>query len=268
MRRMPGIVPGLAALLFLASCSTPSGEVDGEPAESTAGDPDDALFQFRLVEDWGHSYPSMADGESIPECAPAEADGEEASTVEEVWDKVGPEAAELAQSLTYPMYEGYHARPLLEFCDLTPREAQLLPADVLWNVPHVTCDHLTGAPREVAPDEPLVTCLGEGHKGSDDRLLLRPALFDRNGVNDVYIVPQEKGDYSVEIILNEEAAEALTGLIEDNAVNPQTRTAFVIDGIAVATPVVFEPMGEVLFIREDYTEEEALAMVDLLNGEA
>ncbi|MEV0647921.1 hypothetical protein AB0I28_21905 [Phytomonospora sp. NPDC050363] len=72
----------------------------------------------------------------------------EAGNLDELWAKVGTEAADLARSLTAPAALGGSGDALAPFAGLSPAEVELLPPEVAFNVPYIHCGQLADLPRQ------------------------------------------------------------------------------------------------------------------------
>src|SRR5690606_19887800 len=92
--------------------------------------------------------------------SPQVATTDENVTLDDVWAKVGDEAAELAQSLTAAPADEASFAALEPFGELTPEEVGLLPANVQFFVPAITCEQLDNRPPGSVqqPDAEVVAC--------------------------------------------------------------------------------------------------------------
>src|SRR5690606_7302276 len=106
------------------------------------------------------SEPAGETSEEQPAGSPQVATSDEGITVDDVWAKVGEEAAAMAQGLTAAPSDEASIAALEPFGELTPEEVGLLPANVQFYVPSITCEQLDNRPPGSVqqPDVEVVAC--------------------------------------------------------------------------------------------------------------
>src|SRR5690625_2021510 len=111
-----------------------------EPTESAA--PEDETDDADAGDSGEESTDEDADEDDTEGVtgSPQVATTDESITLDDVWADVGEEAAELAQSLNAPPADDASAAALEPFGDLTPEAVSLLPANVQFFVPSITCE--------------------------------------------------------------------------------------------------------------------------------
>ncbi|MGH8794187.1 MAG: SecDF P1 head subdomain-containing protein [Stackebrandtia sp.] len=171
-----GVVGLLGGCAQAGEVASPGVPPDVEPVQ----------MQFRAVLET--APPDSSDGEAGQE----ESGQSEDVELEAVWDAVGTEAAELAQSLEAPVNpeDEETAEILAPFGELTPSEVAVLPAKVQFYVPSIGCGQLDArAEDDLDPDAEATACQSyEGPESAGDaqtayvKNYLGPAELDASDV--------------------------------------------------------------------------------------
>lgn len=211
------VTPMLAGLaLVLTACGAPP-EARFQWPEAVR---DPGALQFRVVEQTVEDVP----GETLKGTA---------TTLDAVWVKVGPEAAALAQSLTYPAVDPQSMTVLAPFARLSPAEVALLPAAVQFNVPFVSCAQLDHRDAQL-PGQSAVAC----DKGQ--KYLLGPVSMDGGDLADVVAAFETNGNgWGVNLTFNSAGAQRWSELTTA-AVSKQV--AIVLGDLVLTAPVINGPM--------------------------
>jgi preprotein translocase subunit SecD len=197
---------------------------------------------------------------------------EVATTLDEVWAKVGPDAAAAAQALTAAPDEATGA--LLEpFGALTPEEVALLPATVQFYIPQITCETLDARPPGAVqqPDIEVTACQAPEPAAADDpsltfqyKFLLQPATVLGSDVTsaDVGTDQANLNQFVVNVQFSAEGAEKWSALTTQNL---QSQVAIVLDNEVVSAPTIQEVSTTSTQISGEFTADEANQLADQLN---
>lgn len=232
------LLSGLA--LLLTACSPPDARLQWPAAVRNPG-----ALQFRVVEQAVEDVP----GEQV--------DGSpSATTLDQVWMKVGEEAATLAKALTYPAIDPQSMRTLTPFAQLVPAEVALLPAAVQFNVPSVSCAQLDHRDAQL-PEDASVAC-DEGQK-----YLLGPVAMNGGDIADIQTSLATNGNGWVVTLTFNTAGSQRWSELTTKAVSKQV--AIVLGDRVLTAPNILGPMttGDAE-ISADFDEEEATGLADQL----
>jgi preprotein translocase subunit SecD len=196
-----------------------------------------------------------------------------ALTVDDVWTKVGDEAAELAQSLTTTPADEASMIALEPFGELNGEEVSLLPSNVQFYVPAITCRQLDSRPpgsvqeadaEVVACSEPVPVTDEEDAPTYQTKYLLQPASVLGSDVTsaDVGNDPANLNLFVVNIEFSAEGARKWGSLTTSNIGN---QVAIVLDNRVVSDPVIREASSTRTQISGDFTSSEARLLSDQLN---
>jgi preprotein translocase subunit SecD len=228
------------------SSEAPSGDATSEPAEET--------------------------GEETPGSGQAATTEDSAATLDEVWAKVGPEAAAAAQALTAAPDEA--TLPLLEpFGELTPEEVALLPGTTQFFVPQITCETLDSRPPGAVqqPDLEVTACSAPEPAAADDpsltfqyKYLLQPATVLGSDVTkaDVGTDQANLNQFVVNVQFSTAGAEKWSALTTENL---QSQVAIVLDNEVVSAPTIQEVSSNSTQISGEFTATQANQLADQLN---
>lgn len=195
-----------------------------------------------------------------------------AATLDEVWAKVGPDAAAAAQALTAAPDEA--TAPLLEpFGALTPEEVALLPAAVQFYIPQITCETLDSRPPGAVqqPDIEVTACQAPEPAAADDpsltfqyKFLLQPATVLGSDVTsaDVGTDQANLNQFVVNVQFSPDGAEKWSALTTQNL---QSQVAIVLDNEVVSAPTIQEVSTNSTQISGEFTAAEANQLADQLN---
>lgn len=193
-------------------------------------------------------------------------------TIDDVWAKVGPDAATAAQALTAAPDET--TLPLLEpFGELTPEEVSLLPANVQFFVPQITCEQLDNRPPGAVqqPDIEVAACSAPEPAAADDpsltfsyKYLLQPATVLGSDVTsaDVGNDQANLNQFVVNVEFSPEGADKWGALTTENL---QSQVAIVLDNEVVSAPTIQEVSTNTTQISGEFTADEANQLADQLN---
>ena len=206
-------------------------------------------FAFRVVV-------GMTDG------APREGtpgDGE-ATTLDQVWEKVGDEAREAAEALTAPVPAGTDETAFKPFATLTPAEVQLLPAEIAFNVPYVHCGQLLELPREF-PDPATETVLCDT---ADAKYRLRPVAINATGLRNA-TVDSDTLNGGWKIILDFTGDGSATWA-ELTGANVNNQVAMVLGDEVLSAPTIMSAItAGTTEISGRFTQTEARELVSRIN---
>lgn len=246
MKRTIAVVAALLAATTLAACTD-----DKEPAEvnwpSQIANPD--ALTFRVVV-------GMTDG------APREGtpgDGK-ATTLDEVWEKVGDDARQAAEALTSPVPAGTDDTALKPFATLTAAEVQLLPADVAFNVPYVHCGQLLEMPQEF-PEPAAETVLCDT---ANAKYRLRPVAINATGLQNATIDTDPlSGGWKIVLAFTGGGSQTWAELTGANVNN---QVAMVLGDEVLSAPTIMSAItGGNTEISGGFTRDEAEELVSRIN---
>jgi preprotein translocase subunit SecD len=197
---------------------------------------------------------------------------EVATTLDDVWAKVGPDAAAAAQALTAAPDEATGA--LLEpFGALKPEEVALLPATVQFYIPQITCKTLDARPPGAVqqPDIEVAACSAPEAAAADDpsltfqyKYLLQPATVLGSDVTsaDVGTDQANLNQFVVNVQFSAAGADKWQALTTENL---QSQVAIVLDNEVVSAPTIQEVSSNSTQISGEFTAAEANQLADQLN---
>lgn len=236
----------LLAAAALAACTD-----DKEPAEvnwpSQIANPD--AFAFRVVVEG--TLPANDMGTPGPATA---------TTLDQVWEKVGAEAKETAESLVAPPPQGGEDSNLKVFGTLAPAEVELLPATIAFRVPYVHCGQLREQPRAYPdPAAETVLCDTQGTK-----YLLRPVAINATGLRNATVENDPlNGGWKVLLAFTDGGSKTWADLTGAN-INGQV--AMVLGDEVLSAPTIMSAItGGNTEITGQFTQEEAEGLVDRIN---
>ncbi|WP_460543210.1 protein translocase subunit SecD [Glycomyces halotolerans] len=194
-------------------------------------------------------------------------------TLDDVWAKVGPEAAELAQSLTTAPTDQASVETLEVFGELTPEEVGVLPATVQFYVPSITCEQLDARPPGSVqdPDVEVTACSapeeisdGEATGSYSSKYLLQPAQVVGSDVAnaDVGNDPANPTRFVVNVEFTADGAERWGTLTSENVGQD---VAIVLDNEVVSAPTIREASRNSTQISGDFSADEANQLAEQLN---
>lgn len=195
-----------------------------------------------------------------------------ATTLDEVWAKVGPDAAAAAQALTAAPDEATSL--LLEpFGTLAPEEVALLPATVQFFLPQITCETLDARPPGAVqqPDVEVTACSAPEAAAADDpsltfqyKYLLQPATVLGSDVTsaDVGTDQANLNQFVVNVQFSADGADKWSALTTQNL---QSQVAIVLDNEVVSAPTIQEVSSNSTQISGEFTAAEANQLADQLN---
>jgi preprotein translocase subunit SecD len=193
-------------------------------------------------------------------------------TIDDVWAKVGPDAAAAAQALTAAPDEA--TRPILDpFGELTPEEVSLLPANVQFYVPQITCEQLDNRPPGAVQqaDIEVTACSAPEPAATDDpsltfsyKYLLQPATVLGSDVTsaDVGSDQANPNQFVVNVQFSAEGADKWGAL---TTANLQSQVAIVLDNEVVSAPTIQEVSTNSTQISGEFTADQANQLADQLN---
>lgn len=247
---------------------TPTAEATETPAADPTETPaDDASEATETpTEDAATSEETAGSGQ-----APTTEDSD--ITLDDVWAKVGEDAAATAQALTAaPADEATYA--LLDpFGELTPEEVSYLPASVQFYVPQVTCEQLDNRPPGAVQQEDIAVtaCSAPEPAVADDpsltfsyKYLLEPATVLGSDVDtaDVGTDQANPNKFVVNVQFTGEGAERWGALTTAGLGSP---VAIVLDNEVVSAPTIQEVSTNSTQISGDFSADEANQLADQLN---
>ncbi|MCC3761678.1 protein translocase subunit SecD [Glycomyces sp. TRM65418] len=233
---------------------TPTAESSEAPAEDASATPTDEAT------------------EEAPGSGQAAGTDDVSPTLDDVWAKVGPDAAAAAQALTAAPDES--TLPLLEpFGELTPEEVSLLPAPVQFYVPQISCEQLDNRPPGAVqqPDIEVTACSAPESAAAEDptltfsyKYLLQPATVLGSDVTsaDVGNDQANLNQFVVNVQFSAEGAEKWGALTTENL---QSQVAIVLDNEVVSAPTIREVSTNSTQISGDFSADEANQLADQLN---
>ncbi|GIG64376.1 SecDF P1 head subdomain-containing protein [Phytomonospora endophytica] len=183
-----------------------------------------------------------------------------ATTLDEVWKKVGDLSAETAQALTAPPHPNEDDMALAPFASLTPAEVELLPATVAFNVPYVHCGLLAEMPRAY-PDPAAETTVCDAE---NVKYHLRPVAIDASGLEGAKVEGDAVGG-GFKIILD--FTDAGTATWADlTAANVNGQVAIVLGDEVVTAPTIMAAItGGTTEVTGAFTQDEARDLVARIN---
>ncbi|WP_051326180.1 protein translocase subunit SecD [Glycomyces tenuis] len=205
--------------------------------------------------------------------SPQVATSDEDLTIEDVWAKVGEEAAGLAQSLTAAPTDEASIAALEPFGELTPEEVGLLPPNVQFYVPSITCEQLDNRPPGSVQqaDLDVVACSPPEPIAEDSpdltfstKYLLAPSTVLGSDVSqaDVGSDQANLNAFMVNVQFTTAGAEKWGALTSENV---GQQVAIVLDNEVVSAPNIQEASTNSTSITGDFTAEEANQLADQLN---
>lgn len=195
-----------------------------------------------------------------------------AATLDEVWAKVGPDAAAAAQALTAAPDEA--TLPLFApFAELNAEEVALLPAATQFFIPQITCETLDSRPPGAVQqaDIEVTACSAPEPAAADDpsltfqyKYLLAPATVLGSDVTkaDVGTDQANLNQFVVNVQFSAAGAEKWSALTTDNL---QSQVAIVLDNEVVSAPTIQEVSSNSTQISGEFTADEANQLADQLN---
>lgn len=195
-----------------------------------------------------------------------------AATLDEVWAKVGAEAAAAAQALTAAPDEATLAL-LAPFGELNAEEVALLPAATQFFIPQITCETLDSRPPGAVQqaDIEVTACSAPEPAAADDpsltfqyKYLLQPATVLGSDVTsaDVGTDQANLNQFVVNVQFSAAGAEKWSALTTENL---QSQVAIVLDNEVVSAPTIQEVSSNSTQISGEFTATEANQLADQLN---
>lgn len=205
--------------------------------------------------------------------SPQVATTDENVTLDDVWAKVGDEAAELAQSLTAAPADEASFAALEPFGELTPEEVGLLPANVQFFVPAITCEQLDNRPPGSVqqPDAEVVACSTPEPISEEQpdltfstKYLLAPATVLGSHISEANSGTDQANlnQFVVNVQFTSEGSEKWGALTTENV---GQQVAIVLDNEVVSAPNIREVSTNSTQISGDFTADEANQLADQLN---
>lgn len=205
--------------------------------------------------------------------SPQVATTEENLTLDDVWAKVGDEAAELAQSLTAAPADEASFAALEPFGELTPEEVGLLPANVQFFVPAITCEQLDNRPPGSVqqPEAEVVACSTPEPISEEQpdltfstKYLLAPATVLGSHISEANSGTDQANlnQFVVNVQFTGEGSEKWGALTAENV---GQQVAIVLDNEVVSAPNIREVSTNSTQISGDFTAAEANQLADQLN---
>lgn len=251
LRRWASIASAVAVASLVAACS-PTGLV-AEPRETESLDP--VQLQFRpVVAAVAISSPSNG--------APGEAT---AATLDQVWEKVGDEAAEMASNLTTVPQTEADLAILAPFAQLAPSEVALLPASVRLFVPTIGCDQLNTDAEYFEPSTDAVVCDVEDGNPTE-KLHLGPVELDGSHVTGAESATSQvqPGAWVVTVTFTDEGTAAFADLTTEYV---NERVAVVLATEVVTAPTIVSTITNgVVEISGLSGEAEAVELARAINS--
>ncbi|SDE23725.1 protein translocase subunit SecD [Glycomyces harbinensis] len=194
-------------------------------------------------------------------------------TLDDVWAKVGPDAAAAAQALTAAPADEATMALLEPFGELTPEEVSLLPANVQFFVPQITCEQLDNRPPGAVQqaDIEVVACSAPEPATTDDpsltfsyKYLLQPATVLGSDVTsaDVGTDQANLNQFVVNVQFSSEGADKWSALTTEGL---GSQVAIVLDNEVVSAPTIQEVSSNSTQISGEFTATEANQLADQLN---
>lgn len=194
-------------------------------------------------------------------------------TLDDVWAKVGEDAAATAQSLTSFPADAATTAILDPFGDLTPEEVSFLPASVQFFVPQITCAQLDNRPPGAVqePEIEVTACSAPEPATEDDpeltisyKYLLQPATVLGSDVDsaDVGTDQANPNRFVVNVQFTSEGAQKWGDL---TTMGVGSQLAIVLDNEVVSDPVIREVSKTSTQISGDFSSTEARQLADQLN---
>jgi preprotein translocase subunit SecD len=211
--------------------------------------------------------------EETPGSGQAQGTDDAAITVDDVWAKVGPEATAAARDIAAAPADEATAALLEPFGELTPEEVSLLPANVQFYVPQITCEQLDNRPPGAVqqPDIEVAACSAPEPAPTDDpsltfsyKYLLQPATVLGSDVTsaDVGTDQANPNQFVVNVQFSTEGAQKWGEL---TTANLQSQVAIVLDNEVVSAPTIQEVSTNSTQISGEFTADEANQLADQLN---
>jgi preprotein translocase subunit SecD len=230
------------------SGETPAGDATGTPTEEAASEETSGSGQAETTDD--------AD-----------------ITIDDVWAKVGPDAAAAAQALTAAPADEATMALLEPFGELTPEEVSLLPASVQFFVPQITCEQLDNRPPGAVQqaDVEVTACSAPEPATPDDpsltfsyKYLLQPATVLGSDVTsaDVGTDQANLNQFVVNVQFSSEGADRWSALTTEGL---GSQVAIVLDNEVVSAPTIQEVSSNSTQISGEFTATEANQLADQLN---
>jgi preprotein translocase subunit SecD len=194
-------------------------------------------------------------------------------TLDDVWAKVGADAATAAQALTAAPADEATAALLEPFGELTPEEVSLLPASVQFFVPQITCEQLDNRPPGAVQqaDIEVTACSAPEAATTDDpsltfsyKYLLQPATVLGSDVTsaDVGTDQANLNQFVVNVQFSADGAEKWSALTTEGL---GSQVAIVLDNEVVSAPTIQEVSSNSTQISGEFTATEANQLADQLN---
>lgn len=251
-----------------AAAEEPTSEApEGESTDEPTGDDSEGTG--------GEDDSGEPDGDSTTDSAgsPQVATTDGGLTIEDVWAKVGEEAAGIAQGLTAAPTDEASIAALEPFGELTPEEVTLLPPNVQFYVPAITCEQLDNRPPGSVqqPDVEVVACSPPQPVSAEapdlefsNKHLLAPATVLGSDVSqaDVGNDQANLNKFMVNVQFTSEGAEKWGALTSENI---GQQVAIVLDNEVVSAPNIQEATTNATSITGDFSAEEANQLADQLN---
>ncbi|MQM24810.1 protein translocase subunit SecD [Glycomyces albidus] len=194
-------------------------------------------------------------------------------TLDDVWAKVGADAAATAQALTAAPADEATMALLEPFGELTPEEVSLLPANVQFFVPQITCEQLDNRPPGAVQqaDIEVVACSAPEPYSPDDpsltvsyKYLLQPATVLGSDVTSADVGNDQANPnlFVVNVQFSASGAEKWGTLTTENV---GSQVAIVLDNEVVSAPTIQEASSNSTQISGDFTADDANQLADQLN---
>lgn len=205
--------------------------------------------------------------------SPQVATADESTTLDDVWAEVGEEAAELAQSLNAPPSDDASVALLEPFGDLAPEAVGLLPANVQFFVPSITCEQLDNRPPGSVqqPDIEVVACSAPEPVSAEqpdltfsNKYLLAPSTVLGSDVSqaDVGTDQANLNEFVVNVQFTSEGSKKWGALTSEHV---GQQVAIVLDNEVVSAPNIREASTNSTQISGGFSAAEANQLADQLN---
>ncbi|MBE1491436.1 SecDF P1 head subdomain-containing protein [Plantactinospora soyae] len=194
-------------------------------------------------------------------------------TLEQVIAKLGPAyevAQSFARSLSPPEQAGaLTTHVLAPFAVLSPAEVAVLPAEVRYAVPTVTCTQLLARPAEAADaaDQRSAAC---DRSSPSNKYLLAPASLSGEDIKEATASLESYGDWVIRLSFLPAGQQRWTELTRtvSTGTGGTNQLAIVVDGVVVSAPTVQDVLTGDTQISGGFTQAGARALASQLRSGA
>jgi|GEM_PF-6504560 len=241
----------IGAAMAVAACSATGTVAAPDEAEAV----DSVQLQFRPVID---AVPIQSPAGPAPTEATA-------TSLDQVWEKVGDDAAELAPTLTTVPQSDTDLAVLAPFAELAAAEVALLPAQVRLYVPTIGCDQLLPGAEYFEPTVETVAC--DIEDGTPvEKLHLGPTELDGTHVSSAEVAPSqaEPNHHVVTVYFTDEGASSFADLTTEYL---NQRVAVVLATEVVMAPMIMSTINNgIVEISGTFSKDEAVALARVINA--